>query len=45
MDKKQNSYHAIIDNLDKFLLAYPNAEWGPAHIILSDRNLGTGHIQ
>ena len=45
MDKKQNSYRAVIDNFDKFLLAYPNAEWGPAHIVLSDRNLSDGHIQ
>ena len=44
-ENEQSSCCIIIDNINKFLLAYPNAEWGPAHIVLSDRNLSDGHIQ
>lgn len=31
--------------IDKFLQEYPDAEWGPAHIVLSDYNLGDDSIK
>lgn len=31
--------HPTIQLIDRFLARWPNAEWGPAHIILSDYNL------
>lgn len=31
--------------ITRFLIKYPNSEWGPAHIVLSDGNLFDGNIQ
>lgn len=35
----------IIKAIDAFTKEWPDAEWGPAHIVLSDFNLGDGHIK
>ena len=34
-----NNSHPVINKIHVFLKEWPNAEWGPAHIILSDYNL------
>lgn len=36
---------STFDKIEAFLEKYPSAEWGPAHIVLSDDNLEDGHIK
>lgn len=31
--------HPTLNMIDAFLEKWPNAEWGPAHVVLSDYNL------
>lgn len=33
------------DAIEAFVLAYPQAEFGPAHIVLADDNVDNGNIQ
>lgn len=39
-----NSRAKVIAQIKQFLDQYPEAEWGPAHLVLSDHNLADGHI-
>jgi hypothetical protein len=34
-----------IDKIDAFLDQWPDSEWGPAHIVLSDENVEDSDIQ
>jgi hypothetical protein len=34
----------VYDKIEAFLEKYPDAEYGPAHIVLADDNLLDGHI-
>jgi hypothetical protein len=33
------------DKIEQFLKVHPSAEWGPAHIVLSDDNILDAHIK
>jgi len=36
---------SVTESIEAFLDLWPHAEFGPAHIVLSDENLGDGHIR
>jgi hypothetical protein len=38
------SLSSLLDKIDRFLADYPRANYGPAHIVLSDHNLYNDHI-
>jgi hypothetical protein len=35
---------SVMDEIDVFLDTWPDAAFGPAHIVLADSNLADGHI-
>jgi hypothetical protein len=35
----------IYDGIQRFTTEWPDAEFGPAHIVLSDFNVGKGHVR
>jgi hypothetical protein len=35
---------ATFDRIEAFLAEWPSAEWGPAHIVLSDDNVDDGNL-
>ena len=35
----------VIDRIAEFVARYPGALWGPAHIVLEDKNLDSGYVE